>query len=127
MGKTIAEVEKRRDTVLAEMRSIRSMERGSVSEQYLKVRHKGKAEPVLRGPYYVWVRYVNKRPVSTRLTSAGQLREVREGIRAHRRFVALCKDFVQLTERLGQLEREEAGESQRVKKGLRSQSSKARR
>ena len=122
--KTMADVEKRRDAVLAKMRNIRSMKRGSVSEQYLKVRHKGKPEPVLRGPYYVWFRYVNKRAVSKRLTSAEQVRDVREGIRAHRRFVALCKEFVELTERLSELERDGAAELEQGKKGLKSRSSR---
>lgn len=124
MSKTTSEVQSRRDRVLAQMRSIRSMKRGSVNEQYLKVHHKGKVEPVLRGPYYVWVRYVNGKPVSKRLTSAEQVEEVRKGVEEYRRFVALCKQFVELTERLGELERGDAAELERVKKGLKWRSSR---
>jgi hypothetical protein len=40
-------------TTFSDMRAIRSMKRAGINEQYLKVPHKGKAEPVLRGPYYV--------------------------------------------------------------------------
>ena len=46
----IKEIEKRRKEILREMGGIRSMRRGSINEQFLKVRHKGKKEPVLRGP-----------------------------------------------------------------------------
>ena len=43
----IKEIEARREVILSVMRSIRSMKKGSVAEQYQKVHHKGKQEPVL--------------------------------------------------------------------------------
>ena len=54
---TVDEVESRRDAVLEEMRSIRTMTRGTINEQFLKVRHKGIKEAVPLGPYYVFSRY----------------------------------------------------------------------
>ncbi len=43
----------RREAITKEMLSIRSMRRGTISEQHLKVTHSGKKEPVECGPYYV--------------------------------------------------------------------------
>ena len=103
---TIHELEDRRDAILQEMRKMRSMTRGSVSEQYLKVPRKGKKKPVLRGPYYVWCRSRGGKTVSRRLTTPEQLQQARADIDAHKRFVALCTEFEELTERLGQMERE---------------------
>jgi len=103
--KSIAALEKRRNAIAKEILSIRAMRQGSVSEQYLNVKHKGKKKPVKRGPYYVWFRYINKKPVSTRLTSKEEVKLAREDISARKRFVALCKEFEELTEQLGELER----------------------
>ncbi len=107
--RSVAALETRRNAIAKEMLSIRSMRRGSVSEQYLDVKHKGKKEPVKRGPYYVWFRYTDKKPVSKRLTSKEEVKQVREDIAARRRFVALCEEFEELTDQLGELERCQPG------------------
>lgn len=107
--RSLAALETRRNAIAKEMLSIRSMRRGSVSEQYLKVKHKGKEEPVERGPYYVWFRYIDKKPVSKRLTSEEEVKQAREDIAARKRFVALCKEFEELTEQLGELEGQQPG------------------
>ena len=102
----IKEIEMRRDAVLEQVRSIRSMKRGTVAEQYLKVKHKGKAEPVERGPYYVFARWNGEKTVSKRLCSAAELEWTRRDVAEHKRFVELCQEFEELTERLGELERQ---------------------
>jgi len=122
---TIRELEARRNAIVEEMRSMRSMRRGTINEQFLKVRLKGKEQPLLRGPYYVFSRREGNKTVSKRLTSPAQLQQVKKDVEVHKRFVALCKEFEVLTERLGELERQVEGTPE--KKWPRSPSNKTRR
>lgn len=122
---TIRELEVRRDAILEEMRSIRTMRRGTINEQFLKVRPKGKEEPLLRGPYYVLSRREGNKTVSKRLTSPAQLQRAKREVELHRRFVSLCKEFEMLTERLGELEKSLEGTPE--KKRPRSPSNKTGR
>jgi len=64
---TVRQLEQRRERILEQLRQIRSMRRGTINEQYLKVPHKGQAQPVLRGPYYVLSRYLSGKTVSPKL------------------------------------------------------------
>lgn len=102
---TINDLQSRRESILEEMRSIRSLRRGNISEQFLKVRHQGLREPVLRGPYYVFMRREGKKIISQRVPSGPELEQARRDIESHKRFVALCREFEVLTERLGEIER----------------------
>jgi hypothetical protein len=121
---TLADLETRRERLLVEMRAIRSMKRATINEQFLKVPHKGKAEPVLRGPYYVMSWREKGKTVGRRLTSQTQLNQARKDIEAHKRFLGLCQEFVQVTERLGELERRKEDEGEQEKKRRRSRSSR---
>ena len=111
--KSIRELEARRDAILEEMRSIRSMRRGTINEQFLKVRLKGKEQPLLRGPYYVFSRREGNKTVSKRLSSPAKLQRVKKEVEVHKRFVALCKEFEVLTQRLGELDRALEGMSEK--------------
>lgn len=123
---TVMEIEKKREAILEEMRAIRSIKRGTINEQYLKVRQKGREEPVLRGPYYVFSRREGPKTVSRRLTSAQQLKQAQADVAAHKKFVKLCQEFEALTERLGDLERE-LGDGSREKKQPKSRWKKTRK
>ncbi|MCG6553807.1 MAG: hypothetical protein L7F77_15900 [Candidatus Magnetominusculus sp. LBB02] len=101
----IEEIENRRKGVLSEMDGIRSMKRGTINKQYLKVPVKGADEPKVRGPYYVLSRREGSLTVSERLTNAEQLEQARRDIAAHHKFTDLCKEYEVLTEKLGVLER----------------------
>ena len=102
---SVRELERQRDQVLEQMRSIRSMKRGTINQQYFPVIRGGKESDQLRGPYYVFSRREGKRTISRRLRWKEQVEQAREGIAAHQHFVALCKQFEELTERLGELQR----------------------
>lgn len=122
----ITHIETRRREVLAQMESIRSVERATLKEQMLPVKHKDKDKPVLRGPYAVLVRSVNGKTKSRRVPS-GELPQVRQDAENHKRLKALMEEFTVLTERLGQLEREQAASEEAVKKGVKSPSNKTRK
>lgn len=100
---TVRQLEQRREAIIQQMRSIRSMRRGTVNKQYLKVPHKGRAEPALCGPYYLLTHKEAGKTVSQRLP-ADQVERVRADVAAHRRFLELCREFERVTEQLGQRE-----------------------
>jgi|SRR4030095_3748308 hypothetical protein len=125
---TVQDLESRRDAVLAEIRSIRSMTRGTINEQLLKVHHKGVKEAVPLGPYYVLSRYDPEvgKTRSRRLTTKQELEQAREDVASYQRFVSLCREFEVLTESLGELERGSL-EQEAKKKPRRSPSNKKQR
>jgi hypothetical protein len=121
------ELEAQREALLSQMRLIRSMKRGTLSIRPEKVHRKGQKEPVLLGPYPLFVRSEGKRSVGRRLRSPEEVAQAREDIAAYERFVVLCKEFAQTTEQLGELGRAEAAEAEALKKGFKSRSSRARK
>lgn len=121
---SMGDLEARREAILGEMRSLRSIKRGSVNEQYLKIHHKGEREPVLRGPYYVASRSQGGKTISRRLTSSQEIAHALEANSQFQRFRALCREFILVTERLAELPPTGAQESPE-KKRRKSRSSKA--
>jgi hypothetical protein len=120
----LEKVQARRKQIADEMLQIPSLVRGALTEQFLEVRHKGKKKPVRRGPYYVLSRSEKGRTRSCRIPRREALQVQRE-VANYKRFEALCEEFMELTERLGELEREADSEQEAVKKGLKSRSSRA--
>jgi hypothetical protein len=113
---TVRQIEQRREAVLREMAAIRSMRRGTINEQYLRVPHKGQPQAGRCGPYHVLSRSEGGKTVSQRLTSGQQLAQAKADVAAHRRFVELCREFEHLTEQLGQQERRAGGLCQEKKR-----------
>ena len=123
MNNSIQELEARRNSILEEMRSIRSMGRGTINEQHFETRLKGRKGIVRQGPYYVLSRREGEKTVSKRLRSPGELEQARRDVAEYKRFLSLCQEFERLTARLGELERGKEDWEQE-KKRLRSPSSK---
>lgn len=119
-------IEQRRREILQEMGAIRSLCPASLKEQMLPVRHKGRKEPVMRGPYYVLARWEDGKTRSRRVKRA-QVDQVKQDVDNHKRFRALCKEFEELTEQLGVLERQAGLVDEDVKKKPKSTSSAARK
>lgn len=95
----------RRRQVVQEMLAIRSLCRGTLSEQFVERVLDGKATGEMRGPYFVLSRNVQGRTESSRVRRKDAER-VRADLDRHAQFMALCEDFIRLTEQLGQLERD---------------------
>ena len=112
---TVQELEVRRNAIIEQMRSIRSMRRGTINEQHFKTRLKGRKGVVLQGPYYVLSRREGEKTVSKRLTSAAELEQVRKDVAEYKRFLVLCQEFERLTARFGEVERAEQGLEQEKK------------
>ncbi len=123
---TVQELEARRNAIIEQMRSIRSMRRGTISEQHFKTHLKGRKGVVLQGPYYVLSRREGEKTVSKRLRSPVELEQARKDVAEHKTFLGLCQEFERLTARLGELERAEQGLEQE-KKEFRSLSNKMRK
>jgi len=120
---TVRELEAQRNAILEQMRSIRSMRRGTINGQHFKTHLKGRKGIALQGPYYVLSRREGKKTVSKRLKSPAELEQAQGDVSEYRRFMGLCQQFERLTERLGELGREQQDVLQE-KKGVRSPSSK---
>ena len=123
---TMKELEARRNAIIEQMRSIRSMRRGTINGQHFKTRLKGRKGVVLQGPYYVLSRREGEKTVSKRLTSPIELEQARKDVAEYKKFLGLCQEFERLTARLGELERGEQGLEQE-KKEFRSLSNKMRK
>jgi hypothetical protein len=123
---TIQQLEVRRNAILEEMRSIRSMRRGTINGQYFKARLKGRKAIVQQGPYYVLSRREGEKTVSKRLRSGCELEQAQKDVAEYKRFLGLCQEFEGLTARLGELERVDQGLEQE-KKRFRLPSSKTER
>ena len=123
---TVQQLEARRNAILEEMRSIRSMRRGTITEQYFKARLKGRKGIVRQGPYYVMSRREADKTVSKRIRSVAELEQAKKDVGEYKRFLRLCQEFERLTSRLGELERRDR-ELEQEKKQFRSPSSKTER
>jgi hypothetical protein len=122
----IQTIEARRQAILEEMNSIRRVVRGTFKEQMLPVPHRGKKQPVLRGPYFLLARWEHGKTRSRRIPLQ-EVAFVKEGAENYKRLKELCEQFAALTERLGELERQNAASQEAVKKGLKSQPNSPRK
>ena len=93
-------IESERQRVVEQMLRLGPMKRGTLNEQYLAAARKGPGKPAIRGPYYVLSRKEGGRTVSRRVR-AEDIERVRREIGCYSRFMQLCREFAELSERLG--------------------------
>jgi Family of unknown function (DUF6788) len=122
----VKQIEDRRNALLEEMKSIRSMRRGTINEQYFKTYSKGKKEMKRQGPYYVVSRREGGKTVSRRMNSPAELEQARREVEEYKKFLLLCREFEQLTTRMGELGRDNR-EMEREKKRPKSPLNKTRK
>ncbi|MBE3040405.1 MAG: hypothetical protein IMZ62_16540 [Chloroflexi bacterium] len=120
------QMQERRQRIVEEMLAMRSMKRGTLNEQFFPVPQKGRKEPALRGPYYVFSRKELGRTISKRVP-AKEVERVREDIACYNRFLELSREFVQITQWLGETERSHAVQEQELKKKPKLPSKKTRK
>jgi len=121
------ELEQQRQHVLGKISAIRTMRRGTISEQFLEGARQGQAQPVRRGPYYLWQYWEHGKPKRQRLRKGPEVEAARREVEAHKEFTRLCEQYVSVAEALARAERETGRSDESVKKGLRSRSSRARK
>src|SRR4030043_1739840 len=114
----IQHIESRRLAILENIKAIRPMRRGAITEQFFPVLRKGQEQAARRGPYYVFTRHQGSKTVSRRLTTPQALQQTREDIDAFKRFQALCREYEQITEKLGASKPTTEQEKKRLKSGL---------
>lgn len=90
-----------RSLLLDQMAALDRMERGRLSEQFLKGQKDG--QPVLRGPYYVLQRRLG-RDVQKERVPAERLDTLRADIQNHERFQELAEDYARMTEEMARLQ-----------------------
>lgn len=120
-------LETRRRTVLEQLAAIRSLRKGTLSEQWVPVVRDGKKTKTLRGPYFVWTYKMGKKTVSERVKGKQEQQWAKQDALNYQRFRELCLELEQLTHQLGLLERQESTQTEQLKKGLKSPSGKAKK
>lgn len=113
--KKVKQLEALREKIIKEISEIRAMRKGSVIEQYLKVKQKDQKEPALRGPYYLYSRKEKGKTVGRRLKKSEVARFQQEVDNFHC-FQRFCNEYAQTTEELGDIERETNEECQEKKR-----------
>lgn len=124
---TQQQIENQRKAVVEKILAIRSLRKGSINEQWFPVVREGKKTDDLRGPYFVFTYKMEGKTVSERLQGEVALARAREDAANYQEFRALCAQLEALTLELGELERREGAEEERIKKKPESPSSRARK
>jgi hypothetical protein len=104
--KTIApnypNLELQRQGLLRQLADLRELRRGSLTEQFLTVKH-ADGSKVKRGPYPLLTRKEANKTVSIRLTDPALVPLYRQQIQAMRQFENVVDQLVRLAEQLGDL------------------------
>jgi hypothetical protein len=95
-------LEQQRQGLLRQLADLRELRRGSLTEQFLTVKH-ADGSKVRRGPYPLLTRKEAQKTVSVRLTDPSLMPLYRQQIQAMRQFETVVDQLVRVGEQLGEL------------------------
>jgi hypothetical protein len=95
-------LEQQQQRLLRQLADLRELRRGSLSEQFLTVKH-ADGSKVRRGPYPLLTRKEAKKTVSLRLRDPALVPLYRQQIQAMRQFETVVDQLVRVGEQLGDL------------------------
>ena len=95
-------LEQQRQGLLRQLADLRELRRGSLTEQFLTVKH-ADGSSVKHGPYPLLTRKQASKTVSVRLTDPALVALYRQQIQALRQFEGVVDQLVRLGEQLGDL------------------------
>jgi len=93
-------LEQQRQGLLRQLADLRELRRGSLTEQFLTVKHSDGSK-VRRGPYPLLTRKEANKTVSARLTDPALVPLYRQQIQAMRQFETVMDQLVRVGEQLG--------------------------
>jgi hypothetical protein len=99
---TYSNLEQQRQGLLRQLADLRELRRGSLTEQFLTVKHADGSQ-VKRGPYPLLTRKEANKTVSVRLTDPAVVPLYRRQLQAMRQFEGVIDQLVRLGEQLGDL------------------------
>lgn len=99
---TYSNLEQQRQGLLRQLADLRELRRGSLTEQFLTVKHADGSQ-VKRGPYPLLTRKEANKTVSVRLTDPSVVPLYRRQLQAMRQFEGVIDQLVRLGEQLGDL------------------------
>ena len=89
-----------RQELLGHISAIGEMRRGSVVRQFLKVKLKGRKDPVLSGPYALFSRKRKGKTEARRLHDPTEVRRLEEQVENYHTFRRLCAELVEVSEQI---------------------------
>jgi len=95
-------LEEQRQGLLRQLSDLRELRRGSLTEQFLTVKH-ADGSKVRRGPYPLLTRKEAQKTVSMRVTNPALVPLYRQQIQAMRQFESVVDQLVRVGEQLGDL------------------------
>src|SRR5438105_10008761 len=95
-------LEQQRQGLLRQLADLRELRRGSLTEQFLTVKH-ADGSKVRRGPYPLLTRKEAKKTLSLRLTDPALIPIYRRQLQAMREFETVMDQLVRVGEQLGDL------------------------
>ncbi len=91
-------LESTRDDLLEQIRNIKRVRRGQLSEQYYK-RTDAAGKTIKTGPYFVWQAWIQNKKRSIRVKKP-EVEAVREGTQNYQRLKNLFEQFAEVTEQI---------------------------